>query len=59
MKFIPVLTSFDMTAYPSDLTIVDANNLYSSNNVEDALQEIAGSPFTFKRVKKHLIIRLM
>jgi hypothetical protein len=50
-EIYPVLTSFDMTAYPSDLTIVDANNLYSSNNVEDALQEIAGSPFTFKSKK--------
>ena len=50
-EIYPVLTSFDMSAYPSDLTIVDANNLYSSNNVESALQEIAGSPFTFKGKK--------
>ena len=50
-EIYPVLSSFDMPAYPSDLTIVDANNLYSSNNVEDALQEIAGSPFTFKSKK--------
>jgi len=50
-EIYPVISSFDMTAYPSDLTIVDANNLYSSNNVEDALQEIAGSNFTFKNKK--------
>ena len=46
-----VLTSYDMTAQPTDLLIADAGNFYGATNVESALQEIAGSDFTFVGVK--------
>jgi hypothetical protein len=46
-----VISSFDMLASPSDLLIQDSGNFYTSANVEAALQEIAGSTFTFKGVK--------
>ena len=42
-----VISSYDMNAITGDQLLVDAGNFYSSTNVEDAFQEIAGSPFTF------------
>lgn len=46
-----VVSSYDSAAITSDQLIVDSGSLYSSSNVEDALQEIAGSAFTFKGIK--------
>jgi hypothetical protein len=42
-----VISSYDMNAVTGDQLLVDSGNFYSSTNVEDAFQEIAGSPFTF------------
>lgn len=46
-----VMTSLDVPTISSDFLINDAGNLYSSENLEAALQEIAGQPFTFKNTK--------
>jgi len=45
------MTSLDVPTISSDFLINDAGNLYSSENLEAALQEIAGQPFTFKNTK--------
>lgn len=50
-EIVQVNTTLDVPPITSDQLIVDAGSLYSSDNVEGALQEIAGSAFTFKGVK--------
>lgn len=47
-EIFKVISSFDSASITSDQLIIDTGGLYSSTNVEDALQEIAGSTFEFK-----------
>lgn len=46
-----VENDFDIFPPTVDLVIADAYDLYTAGNVEDALQEIAGSNFTFEGTK--------
>lgn len=46
-----VISSFDASAITSDQLITDSGDFYSASNVEDALQEIAGSDFAFSGEK--------
>ena len=50
-EIFSVLASFDVPPITSDLFLLDSGNLFSSIDVENALQEIAGSNFVFKGLK--------
>ncbi len=50
-EIFSVISSYDMNAITSDQLITDVGNYYSSTNVEDALQELAGSNFSFDGIK--------
>lgn len=47
-EIFSVISSFDMPPSTTDMLITDSGGFYSSANVEDALQEIAGSTFNIK-----------
>lgn len=50
-EIFPVLTSFDVPPITKDLLIQDVGSAFGSDNVEDALQEIALQEFVFKNIK--------
>lgn len=47
-EIFPVISSFDMNAITSDLLLIDTNNLYTTDNVEAAFQELAGEDMVIK-----------
>jgi hypothetical protein len=50
-EIFQVNTSLDVPPITSDQLITDSGNYYSADNVEGALQEIAGNTFTFAGIK--------